>query len=53
LPQSSSLHATAQVVDRLENLLKADPVVDHWSFYVGQGAIRFYLPLNAQLSPRP
>jgi multidrug efflux pump subunit AcrB len=23
--------------------------VDHWSTYVGQGAVRFYLPLNVQL----
>jgi multidrug efflux pump subunit AcrB len=23
--------------------------VDHWSTYIGQGAVRFYLPLNVQL----
>ena len=23
--------------------------MDHWSTYVGQGAVRFYLPLNVQL----
>ena len=23
--------------------------MDHWSIYVGQGAVRFYLPLNVQL----
>ena len=28
---------------------KGDPDVDHWSTYVGQGAVRFYLPLNVQL----
>ncbi len=50
LPQSSSLQATAQVVDRVEKLLKSDPDVERWSFYVGQGAIRFYLPLDAQLA---
>ena len=50
LPQSSSLQATAQVVDRVEKLLRADPDVERWSFYVGQGAIRFYLPLDAQLA---
>jgi multidrug efflux pump len=50
LPQSSSLQATAQTVDAVEALLKADPDVAHWSFYVGQGAVRFYLPLDAQLA---
>src|SRR5262245_19535991 len=50
LPQSSSLKATQDVVDRVEQLLKVDPDVEHWSFYVGQGAIRFYLPLDAQLA---
>jgi multidrug efflux pump subunit AcrB len=38
------------VVERVEKLLKADPDVEHWSFYVGQGAIRFYLPLDQQLA---
>ena len=37
---------------RLEEVLKDDPDVDHWSTYVGRGAIRFYLPLNVQL-PNP
>jgi multidrug efflux pump subunit AcrB len=50
LPKSASLKATQEVVDRVEKLLKADPDVEHWSFYVGQGAIRFYLPLDAQLA---
>ena len=50
LPQSSSINATKAVVERVEKLLKDDPDVDHWSFYVGQGAIRFYLPLDAQLA---
>ena len=30
-------------------VLKDDQDVDHWSTYVGQGAVRFYLPLNVQL----
>jgi multidrug efflux pump subunit AcrB len=50
LPQSASIKATQEVVDRVEKLLKADPDVERWSFYVGQGAIRFYLPLDAQLA---
>jgi len=50
LPQGSSLNATRKVVDDLEAILKTDPDVEHWSFYVGSGAIRFYLPLDQQLA---
>jgi multidrug efflux pump len=50
LPQSASLQATRDVVAHVEKLLKADPDIEYWSFYVGQGAIRFYLPLDAQLA---
>ncbi|KAA0678582.1 efflux RND transporter permease subunit [Roseomonas genomospecies 6] len=50
LPQTASIRATEEVVDRLEKVLAADPEVEHWSFYVGQGAIRFYLPLDVQLA---
>lgn len=49
LPQNSSIHATSDIAGRIEELLKADKDVDYWTFYVGQGAIRFYLPLDAQL----
>jgi multidrug efflux pump subunit AcrB len=50
LPQSASINATEETVDRIEAILKADPEIDFWSFYIGQGAVRFYLPLDAQLS---
>ena len=50
LPQSSSINATRKVVDDLEAVLKTDPDIEHWSFYVGSGAIRFYLPLDQQLA---
>ncbi|MER8975291.1 efflux RND transporter permease subunit [Mesorhizobium sp. M0800] len=50
LPRAASLQATQATVERVEKLLKADPGIDHWSFYVGQGAVRFYLPLDAQLA---
>lgn len=50
LPQSASLRGTRETVDRIEAILKADPEVDFWTFYVGQGAVRFYLPLDAQLA---
>jgi multidrug efflux pump subunit AcrB len=52
LPQNASIHATEGVVQRLDAALARDPDVAHWSSYVGRGAIRFYLPLNAQL-PNP
>jgi multidrug efflux pump subunit AcrB len=39
-------------VDRLEAVLAKDPDVASWSTYIGQGAIRFYLPLDVQL-PSP
>src|SRR5256714_910466 len=50
LPQDASIYKTEHEVERFEALLKGDPNIEHYSFYVGQGAIRFYLPLNVQLS---
>ena len=50
LPQGSSINATRKVVDDFEKILRTDPEIDHWSFYVGSGAIRFYLPLDQQLT---
>lgn len=49
LRQNSSIFATEDTVKRLEQALAKDADVDHWSSYVGRGAIRFYLPLNVQL----
>jgi multidrug efflux pump subunit AcrB len=49
LAQNASLEATAAQVERFEKVLKADPDVVFHSFYVGSGAVRFYLPLNQQL----
>jgi multidrug efflux pump subunit AcrB len=50
LRQNASIHATAAHVERLDEILKADPDVDHFSTYVGRGAIRFILTLNVQLA---
>src|SRR6202030_2054763 len=50
LPQGSSINATRKVVDDFEKILNADADIEHWSFYVGSGAIRFYLPLDQQLT---
>jgi multidrug efflux pump subunit AcrB len=49
LSKSSSIYATDRVAARFESLLKDDPDIDRWTTYVGQGAVRFYLPLNVQL----
>ncbi len=49
LPENASIYATKDAAARLDKLLKGDQDVDHWSTYVGQGAVRFYLPLNVQL----
>jgi multidrug efflux pump len=50
LPQNASIHATENTVERIEAILKAEADIDYWTFYVGQGAVRFYLPLDAQLA---
>ena len=49
LPENASIYATENVSARLDKLLQGDQDVDHWSTYAGQGAVRFYLPLNVQL----
>jgi multidrug efflux pump subunit AcrB len=50
LADNASIRSTAREVDALEQLLAGDPDIDHWSTYIGQGAVRFYLPLNLQLA---
>lgn len=49
LPQNASIYASEQMATRFDAALKGDPDVERWSTYIGRGAIRFYLPLNAQL----
>ncbi len=49
LPQNASIEETRKVVDRFEASFKDDPDIVHWSTYIGQGAVRFYLPLDQQL----
>ncbi len=49
LPQNASIEETRKVVDRFEARLKDDPDLVHWSTYIGQGTVRFYLPLDQQL----
>jgi multidrug efflux pump len=49
LPQGSSLKATEREVKRVEALLKNDDKVATYSAYIGNGAPRFFLPLEQQL----
>ncbi|WP_373508936.1 efflux RND transporter permease subunit, partial [Thiocapsa sp.] len=49
LRENASIYATQEVAARLDALLEGDEDVARWSTYVGQGAVRFYLPLNVQL----
>ncbi|WP_448951257.1 efflux RND transporter permease subunit [Labrys neptuniae] len=50
LPQNSAIGETKAQLDRFERALAGDDDVVRWSSYVGQGAVRFYLPLDQQLS---
>jgi multidrug efflux pump subunit AcrB len=50
LAQNASLYATETAASKLDGLLRDDADVDHWSTYIGRGAVRFYLPLNVQLT---
>ncbi len=50
LRQNASIYASEDTAKRLEAALAKDEDIDHWSTYVGRGAIRFYLPLNVQLA---
>ena len=52
LRQNASIYATEAQAKRLEGFLKDDPDIDHYSTYVGRGAIRFILTLDVQL-PNP
>jgi multidrug efflux pump len=49
LPQTSSIAETRRQMDKFEAFLTGDADIRQWSSYVGQGAIRFYLPLDQQL----
>ncbi|MBH0203327.1 MAG: efflux RND transporter permease subunit [Nitrospira sp.] len=49
LRHDASIYATDKVSQRLDEILRSDDDIDHWSSYVGRGAVRFYLPLDVQL----
>ena len=46
LPEGSSIEATLREVERLEDRLDTMPLVVSYSSFVGEGAPRFYLPLD-------
>ena len=51
LPENSSIAETrAQMVRFEEAVLEGNPDIDHWSSYIGQGAVRFVLAFDVQLS---
>ncbi|MBI5786630.1 MAG: efflux RND transporter permease subunit, partial [Rhodocyclales bacterium] len=49
LPQGASLKATEREVKRVEALIKDDERIASYSSYIGNGAPRFFLPLDQQL----
>lgn len=50
LPANASQTETERQTERLEEVLKANPNVAHFSSYVGSGAVRFYLPMDVLLA---
>jgi len=48
MPQASTFEASEREVAELEKLLKKDPDIEAVTSFVGEGAPRFYLPLDAQ-----
>jgi len=49
LRHDTSMYATDKASQKLDEILRNDADIVHWSSYVGRGAIRFYLPLDVQL----
>ncbi|KPF67384.1 ACR family transporter [Bosea sp. AAP35] len=50
LQQNASITDTRAQMDRFEAKLAGDADIDHWSSYVGQGAVRFILSFDPQPS---
>ena len=49
LPQNSSIAETRDQIERFEQrALAGNADIDHWSSYIGQGAVRFVLTLDVQ-----
>lgn len=50
LRHDASIYASDAASQKLDEILRGDAEIVHWSSYVGRGAIRFYLPLDVQLN---
>ncbi len=50
LQDNASILATREAAEAFDKVLAADPDIERFSTYVGQGAIRFYLPLDVALA---
>lgn len=48
MPKASTFEASEREVRELERLLKGDPDIEAVTSFVGEGAPRFYLPLDVQ-----
>ena len=49
LPQNSSIAETRAQIERFEEIaMKGNADIDHWSSYIGQGAVRFVLAYDVQ-----
>lgn len=49
LPESSSIEETKAQMERFEKtMLAGNPDIEHWSSYIGQGAVRFVLTFDVQ-----
>ncbi|MBS1206363.1 MAG: family transporter [Proteobacteria bacterium] len=49
LPANASQPETERQAERLEKALKGNADIDHYTMYVGSGAVRFYLPMEVLL----
>ncbi|MEQ4452420.1 efflux RND transporter permease subunit [Kosakonia sp. YIM B13605] len=49
LPANTAQQETERQAERLENVLNGNKNIDHYTTYVGSGAIRFYLPMDVLL----
>ena len=49
LPANASQPETQREAEKLEKALAGNSNIDHYSTYVGSGAIRFYLPMDVLL----
>jgi multidrug efflux pump subunit AcrB len=49
LQDNASILATREIATEFDKIVAGDPDVDRFSTYIGQGAIRFYLPIDVAL----